>query len=64
LWLPDLRTRCSYPVSGAARLATLLLAALPALDLKMDAGIVKQLQGLSDGTSSGPWQKFAPRMAD
>jgi hypothetical protein len=62
LWLPDLESLCGEPVNGNKRVAGLLLAARPALDLKLDANIVQDLQQMRDGTLDTGWQIFAPRI--
>ncbi|MBL9186553.1 MAG: hypothetical protein JNK23_03650 [Opitutaceae bacterium] len=63
LWLPDLKSICGEPVTGSKRVAGLLLAALPALDLKLDANIVQQLKQMRDDTLDTGWRTLAPRIA-
>lgn len=60
LWLPELKALCSSPVTGTKRLAALLLAARPALDLKMDKNIATQLQQMREGQTTTSWQQIAP----
>jgi len=63
LWLPDLKALCGEPVTGARRLAALLLASVHALDLRPDNRILEQLTGIRDGTVVSPLHRLAPGFA-
>ncbi|HRE82364.1 MAG TPA: hypothetical protein PLN52_15060 [Opitutaceae bacterium] len=61
LWLPEVRSICSHPVTGTRRICSILIAVAPALSLGEAKDILAQVKAIRDGVTSSNWDRMTPR---